>query len=161
MKHKVVKKQYNYKNCVVCGADNDLGFHASFYEMDDGKLVCLTAGREEHQSYPERKHGGMIAALLDEAIGRAILMTENIWGVTFGLTMKYLKPVPLSQPIKIVAEVTENLTRTFKGSALLFDRENNLLAECEAAYFKIPYAQMEHLEAEQHLIADNITEIEY
>jgi acyl-coenzyme A thioesterase PaaI-like protein len=82
MKHKVIGKQYNYQNCIVCGTENDLGLHAAFYEMDDGKLVCLASGKGEHQSYPDRMHGGVICALLDEAIGRAILTTQEIWGVT-------------------------------------------------------------------------------
>lgn len=160
-KHRVIKKQYNYQDCIVCGVKNDLGLQASFYEMDDGQLVCLAVGKNEHQSYPERMHGGVIVALLDEAIGRAILITEEIWGVTMELSVKYRKPVPLSAPIKIVAKITENNSRTFRGDAQMFDADNNLLAECSALYFKIPYDKMEHLETQQHLVVDNIAEIEY
>ena len=161
MVHKVIQKQLNYRDCIVCGVKNKLGLHASFYEMDDGKLVCLTTGRQEHQSYPERMHGGVIAALLDETIGRAILIHETIWGVTMNLTTKYRKPVPLDAPIKIVAEITENNARTFKGVAQLFDSTGLLLAESDALYFKVDYSQLEHLKDHEHMIPDNVTEIEY
>jgi len=161
MLHKVIKKQYNYRDCIVCGVDNKLGLHAQFYEMDDGRLVCLTEGKPEHQSYPERMHGGVIVALLDEAIGRAILIKEETWGVTMSLSVKYRKPVPLEKPIKIVAEITANSQRTFTGVGKLYDGSDNLLAECEAVYFKVAYNIMEHLKEHEHLIADNITEIAY
>jgi uncharacterized protein (TIGR00369 family) len=161
VKHKVIRKQCNYRDCIVCGVKNQLGLHAGFYEMDDGKLVCLVTGRDEHQSYPDRMHGGVIAALLDEAIGRAILTLEKIWGVTMSLSVKYRKPVPLGHALKIVAEVTENNAHTFRGTARLFDGGGLLLAECEALYFKIDYAQMEHITAHEYTVADDVTEIEY
>jgi acyl-coenzyme A thioesterase PaaI-like protein len=160
MEHRVVKKQCNYRDCIVCGVDNKLGLHAAFYEMDNGKLVALTAGRNEHQSYPERMHGGIIAALLDEAIGRAILIHETIWGVTMNLSVKYRKPVPLDKPLKIVAEITENNAHTFKGTAQMFDGSGLLLAESEALYYKIAYDQMEHLLEHMQMVEDSITEID-
>lgn len=161
MKHNVIKKQCNYRDCIVCGVKNELGLHAGFYEMDDGKLVCLVTGRDQHQSYPDRMHGGVIAALLDEAIGRAILIREKIWGVTMSMSVKYRKPVPLGQAIKIVAEITENNARTFRGAGQLFNDDGVLLAECEALYFKVDYAKMEHITAHEYMVADGVTEIEY
>ena len=39
--------------------------------------------REEHQSYPGRLHGGISSTILDETIGRAILLLQpDVWGVT-------------------------------------------------------------------------------
>ena len=68
---KVRKKQTNAKDCIVCGINNPYGIHASFYEMEDDSLIALFRYKFDHQSYPERVHGGMIAAMLDETIGRA------------------------------------------------------------------------------------------
>lgn len=163
MKHKVMKKQFNYHNCFVCGVKNHSGLKASFYEMDDGKLACLVTGRDEHQSYPDRMHGGVTSALLDEAIGRTMLITDfTIWGVTMSLQIKYRKPVPLNVPLLIVSEIVEDSFRTFKGIGKMYGRNNELLAEGEAVYFKVPYNSLkEHLEHEETLVDDSITEIDY
>ena len=41
MKHKVIKKQENARQCFACGVDNPMGLKAFFYEMDDDELVAI------------------------------------------------------------------------------------------------------------------------
>ena len=62
-------------------------------------------------------HGGIAAAILDETIGRAILIGQasEIWGVTLELTIKYKKPIPLDSELKVIAKLTEEDKRIFKG----------------------------------------------
>jgi len=54
-------------------------------------------GAEHHQSYPGRMHGGVITAVMDEAIGRAIMIKygDSLWGGHAELTMRFRRPVPL------------------------------------------------------------------
>src|SRR5699024_1639109 len=66
MKLKVLKKQNNSAMCVVCGLKNDLSLRTRFYAVEGDLMVGVVAGRDEHQSYPNRMHGGLITALLDE-----------------------------------------------------------------------------------------------
>ena len=73
---KVIKKQTNSKMCLICGIENEAGLKASFYEMEDNTLIALVKGKEIHQSYPNRMHGGVISALIDESVGRAIWILE-------------------------------------------------------------------------------------
>ena len=63
---KVLGKQRNSRMCVICGMDNPFGVKAQFYNMEDGSVLTPFRFREEHQSYPQRVHGGVIAAMLDE-----------------------------------------------------------------------------------------------
>ena len=62
---KVIKRQKNSRNCIICGLDNDASVKAPFYEMEDKCLVTIFEFKDFHQSYPERVHGGMISAMLD------------------------------------------------------------------------------------------------
>jgi acyl-coenzyme A thioesterase PaaI-like protein len=73
MRYHVIGKQPNSKMCLVCGLKNALGLKAAFYELENSELLAVCEPLEEHQSYPSRLHGGIVAALLDETIGRAIL----------------------------------------------------------------------------------------
>jgi hypothetical protein len=74
MRHNVTAKQPNSKMCLVCGLKNDFGLHASFYELDNGELLGVFTPGDQHQGYPDRLHGGIATAILDETVGRSILM---------------------------------------------------------------------------------------
>jgi hypothetical protein len=137
MIYKITKKQYNAKMCFVCGIHNEAGLKTSFYELDNGHLLGVLKGIDVHQSYPMRMHGGIITALLDETIGRSIQMIEDdMWGVTIEITVKFLKPVPLRTPLKVVGYITENNRRLFKGEGYLCDEDNVILATAQAKYLK-------------------------
>jgi acyl-coenzyme A thioesterase PaaI-like protein len=118
MKHTFVRKQHNSKMCFVCGLKNGSGLQASFYETANNELVALFVPTVEHQSYPGRMHGGIASTILDETIGRAILVgrDDDVWGVTLELQVKYKKPIPLGTEIKVIARLTEEGNRFFKGS---------------------------------------------
>ena len=101
---KVLKKQKVSKMCLICGVENDKGLKANFYEMENGQLVALFNSPSEFQSYPDRMHGGMISAILDETIGRTIWIHEpDCWGVTIDLQIKYRNPVPVNEPLMAIA----------------------------------------------------------
>jgi acyl-coenzyme A thioesterase PaaI-like protein len=139
MKYRVVAKQYNSRKCLVCGLKNDLGLKASFYELDNGELVALFKPIEEHQSYPGRLHGGVAGAILDETIGRAILMTDkSAWGVTVELNLKYKKPVPLNAELRVVGRITKDSKRLFEGSGEILLANGDIAVTACGKYIKMP-----------------------
>lgn len=139
MKHKVVRKQHNSRKCLVCGLRNDLGLKASFYELDNDELVAIFKPLEEHQSYPGRLHGGIAAAILDETIGRAILIRDkNAWGVTVELNLKYKKPVPLDEELRVVGRITKDSKRLFEGSGEILLANGDIAVTACGKYMKMP-----------------------
>jgi acyl-coenzyme A thioesterase PaaI-like protein len=137
MIYHVKKKQHNSHMCFVCGIHNDAGLHTEFYELDNQKIISVFKGRALHQSYPKRMHGGIIAGLLDETIGRAIQIFEpDVWGVTVDISIRYLKPVPLDQTLMVVGEITQNRRLIFEGSGYLMNASKDILAVCTAKYMK-------------------------
>lgn len=143
MKYKVLGKQNNTADCFVCGMNNDFGTKAVFYdcENEDGEKVLLGIlnPKPEHQSYPNRMHGGVIAALLDEVIGRAHWINNpNEWGVTMELTTRYRKPVPLDQTLYIEGIITEKSFRGFNGTGKLFTADGTVCATATARYLIMP-----------------------
>lgn len=139
MKHRVIHKQHNSKKCLVCGLENEIGLKAAFYEVENGELIAIFKPLEEHQSYPNRLHGGVTAAILDETIGRAIMiMNNNVWGVTVELNVKYKKPIPLNEELKVVGRITKDSSRLFEGTGELLLKNGEVAAEAYGKYMKMP-----------------------
>jgi len=140
MRRKVTAKQPNSKMCLVCGLKNPFGLHTSFYELDNNELLAIFKPREEHQSYPGRLHGGIISTILDEAIGRAIMIESEgeIWGVTIELRVRFKKPVPLLEELRVIGRITKNGSRFFEGTGELLLEDGTVAAEGHGKYLKAP-----------------------
>lgn len=160
---KVIKQQTNSTDCLVCGIYNELGLHANFYEMEDGSVVALAEFKPQHQSYPDRTHGGMIASLIDETIGRLLWIKEpHNFAVTSTLTIKYRKPVPYGEKIKCIAKIITNNTRGFTGEANIIDGNGVVLASGTATYVRVPLKNVNGKDSEDFLVDGNspLNEIE-
>ena len=65
------KKQPNSRNCFVCGVENTYGLNLSFYSTKLGEVTVETVVPDRFQGYPGVVHGGIVASLVDEVLGRA------------------------------------------------------------------------------------------
>ncbi len=136
---KVVGKQPNSRMCFVCGLENKFGLKSRFYELENGELMAIFSPQEEHQSYPGRLHGGIAATILDETIGRAVMMahSEKIWGVTLDFSMRFRKPVPLDGELRVVGRITKDEKRFFMGSGEVLLQDGSVAIEAEGKYLKM------------------------
>lgn len=151
MRYKVVNKQPNSKMCLVCGLDNKLGLYTSFYELENGELLAVFKPREEHQSYPGRLHGGIVSTILDETIGRAI-MTDHphkYWGVTVEISVRFRKPVPLGEELRVIGRITKDSKRLFEGSGEVLLADGSVAAEAHGKYMKLPLDKIADFDAEE------------
>jgi len=140
MLHTVTAKQPNSRMCLVCGLKNPFGLHASFFELENSELLAIFKPKEEHQSYPGRLHGGIISTILDETMGRAIMIQsdDDIWGVTVDLQIRFKKPVPLDEELRVIGRITKNSSRFFEGTGELLLQDGTVAAEGHGKYLKIP-----------------------
>lgn len=159
---KVLKKQTNSKLCFICGIENEFGLAAPFYEMEDNSVVTIVTFKEKHQSYPDRTHGGIISALLDELIGRAIWITEpETFGVTTRLQMKFRRPVNYNEKIIGIASLSDITRRTFQGTGYLYNEQGEILAEATAIYFKLPIEKLGNNHDDLNIyVQDSVKEID-
>jgi acyl-coenzyme A thioesterase PaaI-like protein len=139
MEHKVTGKQHNSKMCFVCGLQNSAGLKASFFSVEGDQLVALFTPCEEHQGYPGRMHGGIASTILDETIGRAVNIDQvEIWGITIELKIRYRKPVPLNEELKVVGRITRDTRRMFEGSGEILLPSGEVAVEAFGKYIKLP-----------------------
>lgn len=135
---KVIRRQLNSRNCIICGMENDLGVKAPFYVLDDQSVASIFEFKPVHQSYPDRTHGGMISAFLDEIMGRALWVNEPLnYGVTTTMSVTFRKPVPYGASLKSRGYITHDTPRWFSARGEIFDVNDNLLAEATARYVKL------------------------
>jgi len=140
MKRTVKGKQQNSRMCFVCGLKNPAGLRASFYEVDGGELMALFSARDEHQSYPGRLHGGICATILDETIGRAIMIRSQgeVWGVTVEFTTRFKKPVPMDGPVRVIGRIVKEGSRIFEGTGEILLADGTVAVEGRGRYIKMP-----------------------
>lgn len=146
-----MKKQPTSRMCFVCGEKNPAGTHVHFYEQGDGSVLARFAGLEHHQGYPGRMHGGVITAILDETIGRAVMLHygEDIWGVTVELNVRFHKPVPLETPLTAVGRITLDRSRLFEGHGELFLPDGTVAAEASGKYVKMDINRIADFDTER------------
>ena len=164
---KVISKQRNSRMCIICGMDNVLGVKAQFYNMEDKSVMSKFVFREEHQSYPGRVHGGLIAAMLDELGLRASWTdgNEDKWGVTMSLEVKYRKPVPYNTELIGRGIVESETSKFLKIHTEILDIKGKVLANAEVKYLKLNPNEiasgMESHEEMNYLIEDDVKEINF
>jgi uncharacterized protein (TIGR00369 family) len=149
MQRKVIRKQYNSAMCLVCGLDNPSGLHAHFYELENNELLAIFQTRNEHQGYPGRMHGGMLTAIIDETIGRAIAMHYNdmVWGVTMEFNIKFKKPVPTDTEIRVLGRIAEDGDRIFTGTGEILLPDGRVAVEGWGKYMKLPLEKIADIDA--------------
>lgn len=162
---KVLSKQNNSHMCLICGMENTLGVQAAFYNMEDGSVGALFTFKPEHQSYPGRVHGGMLATMIDELAGR-VLWTDrpSQIAVTMDIKCKYRKPVPYNVPLKGRGMYLQKLSMGYIAKCYILDMQNNVLAEGEAKYLIMPTEKITDADFDSEMdifIDDGITEIDF
>jgi acyl-coenzyme A thioesterase PaaI-like protein len=82
------------------------------YEYGDMSITARVRFHEGYQGPPACVHGGMVAALLDDALGR----TRHLTGrncVTGSLDITYRRPTPLNSDLTVEARIDEIHDRKF------------------------------------------------
>jgi len=141
-----MQKQPNSRMCFVCGMENPIGLKAFFYD-DDGRVIVKFTPRQEHQGYPGVLHGGIITALMDEAIGR-VVTSLDIWAVTAKLELKFRRSVPLGEQLTIIGEMIRLRSRSFEARGELRLADGTVAVEGYGVYIRLPEEEIERRRSE-------------
>lgn len=132
--------QPNSKYCFICGMENPVGLHLHFEETAPGEVTANCIIDDKYQGYPGIVHGGIVAAMLDEISGRALMGDANHprFMYTARLNIRYRKHVPTGEMLHLVGRVGKDRGRSATAFASISDEDGNVLAECESLLVDVP-----------------------
>jgi len=140
-------KQPNSRMCFICGLENPMGLHLHIYETLPGTVESTYSAPDHFQGYPGVLHGGIVAAIIDEISGRA-LMGGDIMNPRFMYTakleVKYRKNVPIGKQLKIIGKAGKSKARSAEAWAGIYDADTDeLLAEGHTLLMNVPLEQFD------------------
>ena len=115
--------------CFGCGGDNPGGMKLTF-EQDNvqRKIVGRFVLGERYQGGGGFAHGGVIAVLLDEAMGKVCRFRE-VRAVTAELTVEYLKPVNVEKEIIVEGRESKQEGRNLFLAGEIRNADGEILAK--------------------------------
>jgi uncharacterized protein (TIGR00369 family) len=141
--HAIPGKHGPPKNhCFGCGKDNPEGMQLKFY-LDDAtrRATCDFELTRRYTGPPGHCHGGVIATILDEAMGK-VNKFRNVLALTKSMQVDYLLPVPLGKPLKVVGYEKSVEGRTHINMAEIRNEEGLLLARSTGTFVVINATKM-------------------
>jgi uncharacterized protein (TIGR00369 family) len=120
--------------CFGCGGANDAGMKLTFEQNNvTRRIVGRFVLGSRYQGGGGMAHGGIIAMLLDEAMGK-VCRFRNARAVTAELTVEYLKPVSVDQEIVVEAFETEQKGRNLFQAGEIRNAAGEILARGRARF---------------------------
>ena len=130
-----MEKQPSSRTCFLCGRQNDIGLKITWHnDLDARQVRAAVVVPEQFNGYPGIVHGGIVAAILDETAGRAILLdgdADNLM-VTLKLEVKYRHPTPTGEPLTAAGWVIRQTEARAQVAAELRLADGTVTAQCEA-----------------------------
>lgn len=119
-------------SCFGCGPRNPAAVGIALELAGDRVLGRLTLD-ERHQGAPGLAHGGVVAAILDEASG-TVPTTMCVPAVTAKLEVNYARPAPLHRPMTVSAILAEREGERKLHIHARLELGEDLIAEANALF---------------------------
>ena len=124
--------------CFACGHANPLGLKMRFRRDGADGVVCEYTPRAEHQGFPGVMHGGVLVALMDEAMAWAMYAAHRALGVTAKMETRYRRSTSPDALLTIRARVGRVRGRRIEVESSIEDRDGSVLVESTALFLRVP-----------------------
>jgi uncharacterized protein (TIGR00369 family) len=138
--HGKLKPRKNH--CFGCGHDNPQGMRLKFSLDEDSRhAICRFKLSRKYTGPPGHAHGGIIATMLDEAMGK-VNKFRNVLALTGSMEIKYIRPVPLGQQLTVTAKEQSVDGRRHINLAEISNEKGETLARGTATFIAIDPEKM-------------------
>lgn len=135
--HSTVYVQLQKNYCFACGKNNPDGMRLRFsYDEKRDCYVCRFRLDKRYTGPPGHCHGGIIATILDEAMGKVNKLRQVV-AVTAEITVNYLKPVPLNKPLRVESREVSVKGRRHINMAEILNKDGDVLARSRGLFIAI------------------------
>lgn len=122
-------------NCFVCEPANAAGLRIPFSHDEDAGVVRANVQLDDRFSgAPTYVHGGVVLAILDEAMAWATIAIGGKFAVTEETSARFLHPVRLGRPYSVVARVDDPGEERMRCSATVLDAKDRPCTEASATF---------------------------
>lgn len=122
--------------CFGCGDRNPIGLQLRFTTTPKG-VAAPFVPLVEHQGFEDVIHGGIISAVLDEAMAWATA-AEGIWAVTAEMRVRFRNPLRVGQVTIVSASIDSRRGRMVAVSAMLtLDLDGSPIATANGAFMRV------------------------
>ncbi len=120
-------------NCFVCEPDNPRGLGIRYWHDEEGEVVVaeLTLGRE-FSGVPTYVHGGVVLAVLDEAMAWAAIAVAERWAVVQHTATTFDRPVRLDVAHRVEASIAGRDEASVTARATIADPSGRVCARAHA-----------------------------
>lgn len=141
--HAIAGKLKPRKNhCFGCGHDNPHGMRLKFsLDEESRQAICHFKLSRKYTGPPGYAHGGIIATILDEAMGK-VNKFRNVLALTGSMEIKYLRPVPLGQPLTVTSAEERVDGRRHINMAEISNAKGEVLARSTGTFIAIDPEKM-------------------
>ena len=140
--HEIKNLYIPVNRCFACGQDNAQGMHLKFH-LDEARRrsYCKFRLQKKYQGPPGHAHGGIIATILDEAMGK-VNKLRSVIALTKQMEIEYLKPVPLDTPLLVEGHEKSVRGRKHINAAEIRNQKNEVLARGRGLFIAIDPIKM-------------------
>lgn len=129
-------------HCFGCGDDNPDGMRLRFHlDQERRQAICHFKLARRYQGPPGHSHGGIIATILDEAMGKVNKLRQVI-ALTKKMEVEYLKPVPLGKRLTVIGREKRVRGREHTNTAEIQDENGAVLARSQGVFIAVDVATM-------------------
>ncbi|HLX74557.1 MAG TPA: PaaI family thioesterase [Terriglobales bacterium] len=106
------------------------------YDEEHKRFVSRFRLGRRYTGPPGHAHGGVIATILDEAMGK-VNKIHNVVALTSEISVHYLKPVPLNKPLRVEARGVSVRGRRHINAAEILNQRGEVLASSRGTFIAI------------------------
>ncbi|MDQ6847798.1 MAG: PaaI family thioesterase [Candidatus Dormibacteraeota bacterium] len=125
-----------YQRNFVHGLRNAGGLHLQ-YHLAGHRVITTWVASEEHAGFPGFVHGGLIAAVLDDVMGRCSVLHRR-WVVTGRMETRFREVAPLSVALRVEGWTTRFTRRLMQAQSQMSLEDGTVVAEATGTYLPIP-----------------------
>ena len=120
--------------CFVCSKANPKGLHLNFSYIESGVAIAHFSLEKEYEGYPGIVHGGILAAILDDAMGNVEYL-KGFVSYTMEMYTRYLKPCYVGEELTVRGWVKRIHHKVVETEGDIRDEEGNVKVRSRGKYY--------------------------